>query len=113
MIDLKEFCTVTIDSIKPKIVLASGDLTDAKDRFVISSNQYEEEWQTYENVLKSTGVLDKTKWVDIRGNHDNFNVPALLSPVDLYMKYSASRKPRSYMELIEQGGVVYGKYFIN
>lgn len=90
-------------------MLASGDLTDAKDRYVISSSQYEEEWKIYSDVLRQTGVLNKTKWVDIRGNHDNFNIPALLSPNDLFMKYSASRKPRSYLETVEIDRIVYGE----
>lgn len=107
--DLHEFCTTTIDSIKPTIVLASGDLTDAKDRFVISSKQYEEEWRIYSDVLQRSGVLNRTKWIDIRGNHDNFNVPALLSPNDLYMKYSVARQPRSYIEIVTVDGVKYGK----
>lgn len=106
---MKEFCTTTVDAIKPKIVLASGDLTDAKDRYVISSSQYEEEWRIYSDVLHTTGVLKKVKWIDIRGNHDNFNVPALLSTADLFMKYSVTQKARSYMEMIEVGGIRYGK----
>ena len=47
----------------------SGDLTDAKDVYRLGSKQYREEWQEYYNVLKETKVEDKTKWLDLRGNH--------------------------------------------
>ena len=47
----------------------SGDLTDAKDMYRLGSKQYKEEWEEYYNVLKETRVEDKTKWLDLRGNH--------------------------------------------
>lgn len=103
--DLKRFCTQTIDAIRPRIVLASGDLTDAKSAYVVSSAQYEEEWQMYNEALRTSGVLNKTKWIDIRGNHDNFNIPKLYSEKDLFMKYSVQRKPRSYFEQIDVDGI--------
>jgi hypothetical protein len=54
-------------------VIASGDLTDAKDeRF--GSGQYMEEWEAYQSALKDADIFSKTTWMDIRGNHDNFNV---------------------------------------
>ena len=37
--DLQDFCGETVDVIKPSVVLASGDLTDAKDKF-LGSQQY-------------------------------------------------------------------------
>lgn len=46
-----------------------GDLTDAKDVYRLGSKQYKEEWEEYYNVLKETKVEDKTKWLDLRGNH--------------------------------------------
>lgn len=73
----------------------------------MSSNQYEEEWKTYNDVLESTGVLKKAKWIDIRGNHDNFNVPALLSHKDMYMKYSVAKKHRSYLEQVTVDNITY------
>jgi hypothetical protein len=54
-------------------VIASGDLTDAKDP-ILGSEQFPEEWQAYFQTLTETGVINKTKWLDLRGNHDNFNV---------------------------------------
>lgn len=95
----------TVPAIRPSIVLASGDLTDAKSAYVVSSAQYEEEWKMYNEVLRSTGVLNTTKWIDIRGNHDNFNIPKLYSEKDLFMKYSVKRQPRSYYEQVDVDGI--------
>ncbi|VVC34267.1 Calcineurin-like phosphoesterase domain, ApaH type,Metallo-dependent phosphatase-like [Cinara cedri] len=96
--ELKEFCELTLDTIKPAAVLVSGDLTDAKKKNGIGSTQYEGEWLAYHNVLTSKKVSEKTKWLDIRGNHDSFDVKNLDSPNNFYRKYSKQGQshPRSY-----------------
>lgn len=53
--------------------MASGDLTDAKDRDHLGSRQYEQEWKIYHDILESSQVRNKTLWMDIRGNHGNFD----------------------------------------
>lgn len=67
--DFKTFATETLDAIKPAVVVASGDLTDAKDGNLIGSRQYEKEWKIYNEIVSEANVQNKTVWMDIRGNH--------------------------------------------
>lgn len=50
-------------------MLATGDLTDAKTKDAIGSQQYESEWRHYRDILKEFDISKKTVWLDIRGNH--------------------------------------------
>ncbi|KAK7084075.1 Transmembrane protein 62, partial [Halocaridina rubra] len=99
MSQLRGFASSTVSAISPAVVLASGDLTDAKNVDMLGSKQYIEEWATYKDILYTSGVLNKTIWLDIRGNHDNFNVPSLSSEENFYQKYSiqGQHSKRSYM----------------
>lgn len=69
IIQLKQFCTDVVRTIKPSVVLASGDLTDAKTRGNFGSEQHEWEWKKYAEILRETRVTEFTNWLDTRGNH--------------------------------------------
>lgn len=58
----------------PAAWVVTGDLTDAKTRDYSGSRQYEEEWEAYRGVVREAGQ-GAGVWLDIRGNHDNFDVP--------------------------------------
>ncbi|XP_043259498.1 transmembrane protein 62-like [Colletes gigas] len=109
IVELKEFCNVTVDNIKPSVVLASGDLTDAKAKDETGSKQILKEWEHYKRILDDTEVTKKTLWLDVRGNHDNFNVVSLESKNNYYSNYSIQGKkhPRSYMYNINTGSELY------
>lgn len=52
----------------------SGDLVDGRAKAELGSDQFEEEWQIYQTVLKKSKVMEKTKWIDIKGNHGETDV---------------------------------------
>lgn len=83
--------------------MASGDLTDAKDSNHLGSRQYEREWRIYRDIVRD--AESKTVWLDIRGNHDNFNVAGDTAESNYFRNYSVQggRNPRSYLRQIEKG----------
>ncbi|CAG0923849.1 unnamed protein product [Notodromas monacha] len=104
--NFESFCAETIPAIKPSVVIASGDLTDAKTKDYIGSRQSLKEWEAYQAAVKDSGVLSHTAWLDLRGNHDNFNVFDVHSPENHYRTHSVQGGThlRSYKHTVMKDG---------
>ena len=62
--------------ISPAAIVVTGDLTDAKTEDFSGSGQYVEEWEQYYDIVNTgSDTGSGPVWLDIRGNHDNFDVP--------------------------------------
>lgn len=57
-----------IKAVHPSLVLVSGDLTHAKFKDELISQQFLSEWKAYHDVLQKCD-LGHIPWLDIRGNH--------------------------------------------
>ncbi|XP_030036329.2 transmembrane protein 62-like [Manduca sexta] len=103
----QQFCDNTVRRINPALVLATGDLTDAKAKDNLGSSQVKTEWVYYHNIIKESGVTDDTIWLDIRGNHDNFNVGTLHSQENYFRNYSVQGlvHAKSYVYYLDKNGV--------
>lgn len=86
--DFEIFCTEIVDAVKPSVVLATGDITDARTKGAMGSQQFIDEWIMYSDIINRTGVLSKTLWLDLRGNHDDFGVYSFKSDNNFFSKYS-------------------------
>ncbi|KAH7044364.1 Metallo-dependent phosphatase-like protein [Linnemannia elongata] len=103
------FLSTALPLVEPAFVVVTGDLTDAKDKQLVGSMQYVNEWVTYRDALEESGVLMKrngTFWHDLRGNHDCFNVPSWDSKENMFADMSSSKSP-GFMFDVRTG---YGKY---
>jgi hypothetical protein len=91
--------------VQPSAVLASGDLTDGKEEDGVGSRQIPEEWDTYAALLRNNSVQNKTLFLDIRGNHDAFDVPHVEHASNLHRLYSGRgpQHPSSYVASLDYG----------
>ncbi|CAF4158500.1 unnamed protein product [Rotaria sp. Silwood2] len=84
----EQFCNQIIKSlIKPQVTVISGDLAHNRDPG-FASDQYEQEWIIYKDILNRTNVTQYTAWLDMRGNHDAFMDPDPQSNKSFYRIYS-------------------------
>ncbi|RZC86958.1 hypothetical protein C5167_030306 [Papaver somniferum] len=110
-IDFKELIGPALSIIHPSLVLITGDLTDGKSKDLLTMNQIEEEWKEYEQVteevIKRSGI-DRERFYDLRGNHDNFGVPEVGGELDYFSKYSINgrlgRKGHVHSVTLQSGG---------
>ncbi|OMJ25564.1 Transmembrane protein 62 [Smittium culicis] len=90
------FLRQALPMIAPRHLFITGDLTDGKDNFGLSSSQQIEEWEAYNSVLEQFKLNERnnsTFAFDQRGNHDCFNVGGWGSNENYYSKYSISKTP--------------------
>nr|CDS15018.1 transmembrane protein 62 [Echinococcus granulosus] len=87
-LDFSRLCSVHVPVIVPDIVVVSGDITDAKFPNMRGSRQFEVEWAKYENTVRKFCASPRTIWLDMRGNHDNFNVPSVFHPENYFRQHS-------------------------
>ena len=52
-----------------KHMLFSGDITDAKAKDNLKSEQFIEEWRSYNELVSYCTKQVDTTWLDVRGNH--------------------------------------------
>lgn len=107
--DLFELCEYSMKIINPSVILATGDLTDAKRADFIGSQQYEEEWMKYRSILDRCRTTKNIPWLDIKGNHDNFDVPSVTSRRNFFINYSMQgrKHSRSYVHKLVVGSKKY------
>ncbi|GAB2211926.1 hypothetical protein Droror1_Dr00025265 [Drosera rotundifolia] len=89
--DFAELIGPALRVVRPDLVFVTGDLTDAKSQDMLIMKQGEQEWIEYQSVMREVvkrSGLDKSIFYDLRGNHDNFGVPAAGGPLDFFSKYS-------------------------
>ncbi|EFX84466.1 hypothetical protein DAPPUDRAFT_314796 [Daphnia pulex] len=100
---LNEFCSINLKAIRPGLVLASGDLTDSVAPGKVLVTQFIEEWQMYKDVYtKCQNESGVPHWLDVRGNHDNFNIHGYNSSNNYYPMFGSQRKnPGSYMTIVK------------
>jgi len=66
--------STNVESTLFTLLFVAGDITDAKLEDREGSRQFEDEWRQYDQVLHETGILDKTVWLDTRGNHGIYDI---------------------------------------
>lgn len=105
-----EFARTYVDIIKPDVVLVTGDITDGiKPNSTFNTGPQLEEWVAYSDAVTQSNALNKTVWLDLRGNHDNFNVYRPRDPKTLFRQYSVQGKhyERNYMYTLSKEGKNY------
>ncbi|KAK3783446.1 hypothetical protein RRG08_033703 [Elysia crispata] len=101
--DLLTLCEDYIKRIDPETVIVTGDLTDAKKKGSIDTIQLKDEWVAYQNIMKKCSAMIRGKWVDIRGNHDCFDVDNFSSKNNFYRLFSATGPVYERKKNFEQG----------
>jgi len=105
--DLTTLVNQVIEHVRPPVIVVTGDLTDAKDPDYSGSRQYKQEWEHYSRIVNMT-TNTTTQWLDIRGNHDNFDVPDIKDDRNMFKTYSGQGRQghlTSYSHKVNHNGV--------
>ena len=95
---LDKFLHTVVPTVKPRVLLITGDLTDAKTSDNYGSQQNIWEWQKYQQLFNKNSLhydFD-IELIDIRGNHDNFDVPNRQHQHNYYNKYGLKSIQRKF-----------------
>ena len=107
-LDLQRFCRFLRAGLAPPVVVVTGDLTDGKTPNNVGSTQYEDEWISYKNLWKNYCVENnQTLWLDIRGNHDTFDVKSDQDKTNYFNQYGVEGNKRSYLKTLRFEGKKY------
>ncbi|KAJ2158829.1 hypothetical protein GGF46_003482 [Coemansia sp. RSA 552] len=99
------FLHTAVPLVSPRVVAVTGDLTDAKDKQKLTSQQQPDEWRAYQRALDLSGVKTRfngTFYRDQRGNHDCFNVFSTESDQNYYRSHSAVGDSSGYLLQIRE-----------
>lgn len=97
--------------LAPDVVLVTGDLTDGK-QLGGTGTQQPSEWASYARFLRTLeGALPGVPLLDVRGNHDSFDVPYRGAPSDGYAgstgaAFPAARVPIGALSEAREGRAV-------
>jgi hypothetical protein len=93
----EKWLSVNLPTINPKFVIHTGDIVDAmaEDEIlspICKSEQIPAQWKRYNHLLRKhlKHNFSPDYWIDIRGNHDNYDVPHIRSELNYYVNYSVS-----------------------
>lgn len=91
--DLNHLIQTTFPHFKFWNVLVTGDLVDGKQR-IKRSEQREYEWMEYAKMMSTAEKdlgLSNASLIDMRGNHDTFDVPIRNGKRDFYSSYGVQK----------------------
>ncbi|KAJ3245445.1 Transmembrane protein 62 [Chytriomyces hyalinus] len=80
--------------LSPALLLLSGDLINAETASKMQSEQYQDEWNAYESLVRESKISLRNNgsfYFDQRGNHDCFNTNSTL-----FEKHSATKLSNGY-----------------
>jgi len=60
-----------VETVLPEFVVLTGDIVDATNGWLIPTQQYQEEWDAYLDIVEPAG-MEVSFFHDIAGNHDTY-----------------------------------------